>query len=492
VERLLVGKHLPVVAAKSEKISSEDVHRLCAACHAYPAPESMPRGAWRKEVKQGYDFLRASNLAGDYPALEDVVLYYESQAPEQLPSIEQSVAIEKSPINFEKRGTGYMPRLPPSPGVTNANLSSLFGDTHQELLLCETRQDALMLLKPYESGPGGTIIPQVPAPCHTTVCDLDLDGRQDVLVASIGSFFPTDDRVGKVLWLQGKSGGQFDAVQLLKGVGRVTDIQVADFNGDGKLDLVVAVFGWRTTGEILYLENQTTDWSQPQFVKHVVDTRHGAIHLPVADLNRDGCPDFVALISQEHEAIVAYLNQGDGTFEQATIFAAPHPSYGCSGIDLVDLDADGDLDVLLSNGDILDPPYLLKPYHGVQWLENEGVFPYRHHQLAAMYGASRAVAADFDGDGDQDVAAVSFLPATHFPEREKLRLPSIVLFEQIPNTQFAMHILETGTCDHFSCDAGDWDNDSQVDLVVTNFSWSDTQPIRDAAVLWRNVGKPKP
>ena len=57
--------------------SSEEVHRLCAACHAYPPPETMPRSAWRKEVKQGYDFLRASALAGDFPALESVVLYYE-------------------------------------------------------------------------------------------------------------------------------------------------------------------------------------------------------------------------------------------------------------------------------------------------------------------------------------------------------------------------------------------------------------------------------
>ncbi len=102
-----------------------------------------------------------------------------------------------------------------------------------------------MIMKPYDTAPGGIIIPQVPSPCHTTVCDLNLDGHQDILVASIGSFFPTDDKLGKVLWLKGKSGGQFDAVQLLEGVGRVTDIQTADFNGDQRLDLIVAVYGWR-------------------------------------------------------------------------------------------------------------------------------------------------------------------------------------------------------------------------------------------------------
>jgi tetratricopeptide (TPR) repeat protein/cytochrome c5 len=469
----------------------EDVHRMCAACHAYPEPETMPRSVWRKEVKQGYNFLRDSSLAGEFPNLESVVRYYERRAPEQLPAIEQTHSSTGPPIKFEKRGTGWMPDLPPQPGITNANLTSLLGTMKQELVLCDSRLDALLVLKPYDGRPGGIVLPQVPAPCHTVACDLDRDGNQDMLVASLGSFFPTDDKVGSVLWLHAKSPGQFESIPILNGVGRVTDVQVADFNADGKLDLVVAIFGWRTGGEIVYLENQTTDWSNPKFATHTVDARHGAIHVPVADLNCDGKPDFVALISQEHETIVAYMSQGDGTFYQETIFTAAHPTYGCSGIEIVDLDGDRDLDVLLTNGDILDPPYLLKPYHGIQWLENEGRFPFKHNHLAAMHGVSRAVAADFDGDGDQDVAAVSFLPVMHFPEREKLRLPSVVLLEQKSKLHFKMHILETSTCDHFSCAVGDWDNDGLTDLVVPNFSWNGSKPISDAAVLWRNTGAPK-
>lgn len=488
VERLpVLERTVPVLHV--EEARSEDVHRLCAACHAFPSPDTMPRSAWRKEVKQGYEFLRTSTLAGEFPPLESTVLYYEKHAPERLPPIEQLVTTTPAPFSFEKRGTGWMPHLPPQPSVANANVARLFNSTKQELLLCDTRLDALIILKPYEGRPGGTVIPQVTAPSHTTVCDLDLDGRQDVLVASLGNFFPSDDKVGKVLWLQAGQGGQFVAKTILDGVGRVSDVQVADFNGDGRLDLIIAVFGWRTGGEILFLENRTTKWSDPQFASHVIDARHGAIHVPVAELNGDGRPDFIALISQEHESVVAFLNRGNGEFEPTTIFSASHPTYGCSGIEVVDLDGDRDLDVLLTNGDILDPPYLLKPYHGVQWLENEGVFPFRHHKLAAMYGASRAVAADFDGDGDLDIAAVSFLPLVHFPQRERMQMPSVAIFEQQINAQFAMHVLETGSCDHFSCDAGDWDDDGQVDLAVANFSWNGSKPMKDAAVLWRNNGK---
>ncbi len=416
--------------AGNHEASFEEVQRLCAACHAYPPPETMPRDAWRKEVRQGFDFLHHSRLGGQYPSFESVALYYERRASDRLVSPPPRDKPLDNPFPFEKRGTGYIPRLPPSPGITHANLARLLGGKELELLLCDTRQDALLILKPYQSGPGGTILPEVPSPCHTTVCDLNGDGIQDILVASIGSFFPTDDRLGKVLWLRGKAQGQFDVVELLSGVGRVTDIQPADFNGDGKMDLVVAVFGWRMTGEIRYLENHTTDWSRPEFANHVVDDRHGAIHVPVADFNGDGLPDFAALLSQEHEKVVAFLNRGEARFEQATIYAAPHPGYGSSGIELVDLDADSDVDILMTNGDILDPPYLLKPDHGVQWLENQGSFPFQRHTLASMHGASRAISADFDADGDQDVLAVSFLPARLFPEREQRKLPSVLMIEQ--------------------------------------------------------------
>ena len=466
---------------------ADEVHRLCAACHAYPPPDTMPRASWRKEVKQGYDFLRASKLQGDFPPLENVVLYYENRAPLRLPAIEHPPAPAKPAVKFAKRGTGWMVQLPPYPGVAHVSLGRLLGGPKQEMLLCDTRLDRVLVLKPYESAMGGEALPQVIAPCHAEVTDLDGDGSQDILVASLGNFFPTDDKVGKVVWLRAASDGNFEPVTLLDGVGRVSDVRAADFSGDGRLDLIVAVFGWRTAGGILYLENRTNDWAQPAFKRHIVDARHGAIHVPVVDWNGDARPDFVGLISQEHETVVTYLNQGDDNFLPRTLFTAPHPTYGASGIQVVDLDGDGDHDILLTNGDVLDRPYLLKPYHGVQWLENEGAFPLKHHRLAPMYGASRAVAADFDGDGDMDVAAISFLPRLEFPERESLRLPSVILLEQTATKQFATHVLEAGACDHFSCAAGDWDGDGRIDLAVGNYSWKRSQAFGDAATLWRNV-----
>ena len=68
---------------------------------------------------------------------------------------------------------------------------------------------------------------------------------------------------------------------------------------------------------------------------------------------------------------MAYV-RGDGlSFTPTVIWKAPHANWGSSGLSMADLDADGDLDLLLANGDTFDDS-LLKPYHGLAWLERTG------------------------------------------------------------------------------------------------------------------------
>ncbi len=283
------------------------------------------------------------------------------------------------------------------------------------------------------------------------------------------------------------------------GLGRVTDVRAADFDGDGDLDLIVAVFGMYVAGELVYLENRTVDYARPEFVARRVDPRHGAIHVPVADLNADGRPDFVAVFAQEHEKVVAFVNAGKGQFTPREIYAAPHPAFGSTGIELVDLDHDGDLDVLYTNGDVLDGKSILRPEHGVQWLENRGAYPFTPHRLADMYGASQAAAADIDGDGDLDILATSFLPGAFFRQpRQSLRLDAVILLEQTAPGVFVRHVLETVSADHPSCDVGDFDGDGRPDLVFSNFASVDFDTSasgtgtpdspRDWVVVERNLG----
>jgi hypothetical protein len=392
------------------------------------------------------------------------------------------------PIKFERQALQYPSPRYWSPAVSNLNLVHLSDDKKLDLLVCDMRSGDILALKPYEKKPSWRNLARLSHPAHVEVVDLDGDGIKDLLVADLGSFLPTDDKVGRVVWLRGRGDGTYTPITLLKGVGRVADVQAADFRGTGRLDLVVGVFGWRYNGEILYLENQTTDWNKPSFVPRVLDDRHGTIHVPVCDLNKDGRPDFVALISQEHETVVAFLNEGEGRFRKETIFTAPHPAYGSSGIQLVDLKGSGNLDILYTNGDILDPPYLLKPYHGVHWLENKGEFPFEHHSLTSMYGVMRAVAADFSSSGRKDIVAVAFVPEVQFPQREKMNLDSVVYLEQTSPGKFVRHTLESIDCNHVTCVAGAWDEDGKVHLATGNLLMEEEKPNSESITLWKNIG----
>ena len=468
------------------------IQLFCGSCHANPPADTFPRSAWKGLIERMYLAFTEYGRPLQPPPIEEVIAFFEERAPLHLPPADIQRASHPLPIHF--RRIDYPVYEEPSKvsptRISNVNLVHLFDAKKLDVLACEMQRGAVLLLQPYLPQPKWRVL-YGPGPnkgfhpAHTEVVDLDRDGIPDILVANLGSLLPTDRRCGSVVWLRGLGEGRYEPITLLKDKGRVADVHASDFNGDGKLDLLVASFGWKTIGEIYYLENRTDDWKKPRFTINLVEDRHGTIHVPIADLNGDGKPDFVALISQEHEAIVAFLNDGKGRFEKRTLYQAPHPGYGSSGIQLVDLNGDGKLDVLYTNGDVLDEPYLLKPYHGIQWLENKGDLTFVHHPLTPMYGAHRAIAADLDGDGDLDIVAVSFLPARNFEERSEKKLDAVIVLEQTARGVFARHSLETETCDHVTCALGDIFGSGKIDVVTANFV---DEPSRHALTIWKNLG----
>ena len=483
--------------------TSEDVARTCGTCHALPTPDLFPIHQWPHEVERGFNFLEKATPSGsalaNTPSFSSVVAYYQRRASETLPELaEPTTPPAECPVRFQR--VGYrQPGGLPIPGVANVRFVHLTDERKLDVLACDMLNGKVFQLNPNEPGAKLRILSDaIPNPAHAEVADLDRDGIKDLLIANLGNPVPTEDLVGSVVWLRGRPDGSYTPITLAKDLGRVADVQPADFDGDGDLDLVVAEFGWLKTGRILLLENRTTEATRPIFLPSTIDTRHGAIHVPVADLNGDGRPDFVALISQEHETVVAFLNLGNHQFATQVLYAAPHPAFGSSGIQLVDLDGDGDRDVLMSNGDTMDSP-LLRPYHGVQWLENRGTYPFVCHRLASLYGAQRAVANDLDGDGDLDIVAVCFLPGNYYQSlcREK-RLDAIVILEQSAPGRFTRHSLETVTCDHATCDLGDYDADGKVDLVTGNLmvpfglTAVEDQPDAEWITLRKNLGRMNP
>jgi hypothetical protein len=446
----------------------------CTTCHTLPHPDVLPRSTWRDEIARMFLIQNsqpepsgppgtAARMVSLPPDWESMVSYYEANAPERLAPAPAWPAPDHA-LPFRRRVVSAA-NGPSNPAVANIRLVDLDHDGRLEMVLTDMRHGIMYKASPHEDRPTFVEIARLSNPAHIEPVDLDRDGILDFLVGDLGRFVPSDHDRGAVVWLRGRTNGTY-APTKLEGWPRVSKVEPADFDADGRPDLAVAAFGWRRTGGFTILKNETADYDKPSFVPHQIDKRAGALHGIPVDLNRDRKPDVITLFAQEHETVIAFLNLGDMRFDPHVIYTAPHPNWGSSGIEVLDLDKDGDSDVLMTNGDTFDDQ-ILKPYHGIRWLENKGTFPFTEHALAVMPGVHRAQAADLDGDADLDIVACALVSSG---ETDTRSLPAVVWLEQTRPSVFTRHVLTVGPPTHATLDVGDFDNDGDVDIVVGNFA----------------------
>ena len=198
------------------------------------------------------------------------------------------------------------------------------------------------------------------------------------------------------------------------------------------------------------------------------------------DFNGDGRPDIIALMGQSREGVFIYYNRGDGTFAESYVVQWP-PSYGAAHLSLVDFDGDGDLDLLTANGDNADYALLLKPYHGVRLYLNDGRNRFTEAYFFPLNGAYKAQAADFDGDGDFDIAAIGF-----FADYAAAPAEAFVYLRNEGGMQFAPSTFDEVLAGRWlTMDVGDVDLDGDEDIVLGSFAMGWSNVSAELEARWR-------
>jgi hypothetical protein len=351
------------------------------------------------------------------------------------------------------------------PWIAHVLTVDLDRDGLLDAVFCEAQESKIGWLRQTSRGvfEEKTLASNLRAPVHADAADLDGDGDIDLAVSSMAVVFPHNDRVGTVFVLENDGNQQFTPHAVLENTSRVTDARAADLNGDGRVDLALAQFGY-DQGEVSWLE-RTGPW---EFRRHVVLELSGAINVCVDDFDGDGTPDLVALLSQQWEEIYFFPNDGRGGFKPKRIWGSTNEDFGSSGISVSDVNGDRRPDILYTNGDGFGPAATPgpRPWHGVQWLENLGEGKFKYHRLGALPGAYSPVGVDLDADGAMDIVAVTAYADWN---NKSANAVSLMWYRNDGKSNFTPHVLARAPKDLIGLAAGDFDGNGRAELVTGGF-----------------------
>lgn len=223
--------------------------------------------------------------------------------------------------------------------------------------------------------------------------DINNDGKKDILITGTKTSSTPQETVFEI-YINIENGNFYKRENL--GIAGVNNgsIQVADFNGDGRKDILV---NGNSTEAITKIYFQQINGTFQEAPTALMGSQYGATK--IFDANGDGFLDILVTgISTNYTPDTKlYLNSGTGEFTEKISGIQP---LSFSSIDAADIDGDGDMDLLVSGMDMV-PSYSLKIYL------NDGVGNFTE-TANTFQGTSTGSAkfVDYNNDGLLDVFSI--------------------------------------------------------------------------------------
>ena len=435
----------------------------CASCHAFPEPELLDKKTWetgvlpqmgpRLGVSTGSLFkddsrnpyMMVLNKAVSEEDWQKIVAYYRERAHDSLPYQSLPAQPQVDPDLFK---TG-----PFVPGMkSSAIITLLKTDTiNDRIFIGEAGSNTLRIFDFNRRLLSSLKLGSPPT-------DLIVEG-DSVLVLESGILDPNDEPKGTLVQYEFAGADSLRSPRVvIDSLLRPVFVQHFDFARDGHKEFLICEFG-NNRGRLGFYK-----YDGAHYQRQVLDASPGAIRFEIRDMTGDGAPDIIALFAQGDERIVLFENDGKGNFaaDRQRILARFPPVYGSMYFTMRDFTGDGKLDILYVNGDNFDYSRILKPYHGVRILENDGKNNFHERYFFPVYGAARAEVADFDKDGHLDILITSnFADFARHPER------GIIFLQNTGRYEFRPYAFTIASGNQWNLTAtADLNKDGWLDVII--------------------------
>lgn len=472
--------------------------QYCSSCHVFPGPALLDKNTWTRSVlpimaaKLGIHYFNGEPVVTikhnqadtlqqtvDPATWKKIIDYYQQTAPGTLPTISRPVVQQ-----FTNRFT--LSEATVDKGFPSATYVKI--DPGNKWVYAANATDSAIYI--YNQ----SLRKISAANVHGVIVDITFNnsltntGARSGSYTNIGYINPNDAVTGNSYNFSINRQAAFTRqTNIADKLPRPVQAIPCDLDNNGLTDYLICGFGHHK-GEFYWLKNNGSG----DYIKHMLWAIPGAIKAYINDYNHDGLPDIIVLFAQAEEGIYLFTNKGDGKFEKKPLLRFP-PVYGSSYFELVDMNNDGYDDILYTCGDNADfSAGELKPYHGIYIFTNDGHFNFRQTLFFPMYGCYKAIARDFDKDGDMDIAAISF-----FPDRKSRPQESFLYLDNMGKEQFTPYCIPAYNKGNWlTMDAGDIDGDGYDDIVIGNLDMPriransrEQQVNKTAFLLLKNKGK---